>query len=163
LVCNLTMSRKSTKSSGVSEFRKADVSHRSVDLGPIIFSLIPLFLDPSMRLLGHSHPVFSRFIYAVDATISEYLNVMLFNVSALLNDTDVVDPFHGLVCFLIPPLHIFTRFQCHEGVFLVLGYSCSEHMPLVCKFIIGFLELVPQEHCDLCGILVIIFQMVQMF
>jgi hypothetical protein len=88
---------------------------------------------------------------------------VLFGISTLLHCADIVDPFHGLVFFLVPPLHILERHQCHEGVLLKLSYPCSEQVSFICKFGVSLLEFAPYEHCDLCGVLVILHQVAQMF
>jgi hypothetical protein len=51
---------------------------------------------------------------------------MFFYISDLLERTDVVDSLHGLLCFLVPLLHISVHCKCHESVFLELEYPCSE-------------------------------------
>jgi len=85
---------------------------------------------------------------------------MFLGVSALLNSVDVFDPFHFLVCFLIPSFNVISHHQRHAGVFLEIDYSCNEQVLHICEFTVGVLEFAFQEHRGLCGVLIIFSQMV---
>jgi hypothetical protein len=144
---------------GCAEFWEADVSHRPVDLGPSSFRTRPISLGFPDEVLGPFSPSIRPTSLCGRCCFPLVPRCRALRHLDPVEPVDVVDPFHCLVCFLIPPFHILSRRQHHEGVFLKLDYPCSEKVSLIRKFTVGLLEFASQEHHGLCGVLIIFHQM----
>jgi hypothetical protein len=111
---------------GHAKLWESDILHFLVDFDPVSLTSGPFLLDFSVRFLSHFFPILSHFPYAIKTTFLQHPNVMLFFILAWLDCTNVVEFLYGLLCFIVPPLHIFARRKCHVCVFLEINYSCSK-------------------------------------
>ena len=79
--------------------------------------------------------------YLGDDVVHEHSDAMLFYILALLHFSDVVYLFQGLMCLLMPSMHVFIGCHPHKGIFLEISYESGEEVSFPCELCIHLSEL----------------------
>jgi hypothetical protein len=129
----------------------------------MFLAFFPLLLNFSVWFLRHLSPILDRSLHTIKADFSQHPYTTFFFISALLDCIDVFKSLYSLLFPFMPSLQILACCECHESVFLELGYLCSEHVPLMYEPVVSRFELASQTNHGLSGALIVFNHMMKMF